>query len=144
MNKEQELEQLVQEVKAITINVPPLFELFVTLFSILTSIVLFAYPDMIYSYPARLYTHMMYLMPQYVWALCFFVACLLKAVGLLVGINWLRIVGLLGSAALYIALTVCYAIDFPSLGAITFSCMTIFTILSIPLVKHTTIRHKAE
>ncbi|WP_251635169.1 hypothetical protein [Sporosarcina sp. NCCP-2716] len=58
--------------------------------------------------------------------------------------NWIRmrVTGLALSSALYATMTVCYALSFPSIGTITFGCMTVFTLLSIPLVKHTTIRHK--
>jgi hypothetical protein len=145
MNKqEQELEQLVKEVESVNITVPPLFELFATMFSILVAIMLFAYPNMIYTYPARLYDNMMTIMPQSWWAISFFGASMLKAAGLLIGKNVLRIVGLLASVALYITLAICYALDFPSIGSITFSCMAIFTIISIPFVKHTSIKYKGE
>lgn len=145
MNKqERELEQLVKEVESINVSVPPLFELFATVFSIAVAIMLFAYPNMIYDYPARLYDRMMWVMPQSWWAISFFAACMLKAVGLLCNKDTLRVVGLLVSTVLYTTLAVCYTMDFPSIGSITFFCMMIFTVISIPFVKHTSIKHKKE
>lgn len=139
--KERELEQLVDELENDKFAVPPFFELYVTVFSILVSVMLFAYPNMIYAYPARLYDHMMAIMPQYSWAIGFFVVALLKSIGLLLNINVLRVVGLVGSAILYAMMTYCYAMDFPSIGAVTFACMLIFTVISIPFVKNTSIKH---
>lgn len=145
MNKqEKELDKLVKEVESINVTVPPLFELYATLFSISVAIMMFAYPSMIYNYPARLYDHMMSLMPQYMWAVCFFIACLTKASGLMLNINIVRIIGLLMSAVLYILMAVCYAMDFPSIGTLTFVSMAVFSLVSIPFVKHTSIKHKKE
>ena len=145
LNKqERELEKLVKEVEASNVSVPPFFELYTTVFSIAVSVMLFMYPNMIYAYPARLYDHMMAIMPQSTWAICFFAACMLKAAGLLMDKNVLRIVGLVFSAVLYTLMTVCYAMDFPSIGSVTFGCMTLFTLVSIPFVKHTSIKHKKE
>lgn len=142
--QERELEKLVKEVEASNISVPPFFELYTTVFSIAVSVMLFMYPNMIYTYPARLYDNMMAVMPQSTWAICFFVACMFKAAGLLLDKNTLRIVGLVFSAALYILMTICYAMDFPSIGSVTFACMTLFTLISIPFVKHTSIKHRKE
>ena len=139
--KEQELEQLVDELDQEKFAVPPFFELYVTVFSIAVSIMLFAYPNMIYAYPARLYDHMMGIMPQYAWAIGFFMVALLKSVGLLININFLRVIGLIGSTVLYGLMTYCYAMDFPSIGSVTFACMLLFTAISIPFVKSTSIKH---
>src|SRR5699024_10334462 len=99
---------------------------------------------MIYAYPARLYDYMMAIMPQSTWAICFFAACMIKADGLLMDKHVLRIVGLVFSAVLYTLMTVCYEIDFSSIGNVTFGCMTLFTFVRIPFVKHTSIKHKKE
>lgn len=147
MNRQEvELEELAEKVNQKTpYSVPPMFELYATLFSILISIMFFIYPDMLFradGHPIKLFANMSRIMPQWAWALCFFVACMLKAIGLMFTINWMRIAGLVLSSLLYVSLAFCYAVDFPSIGAIVFSCMTMFTIISVPLVKHTTIRHK--
>src|SRR5699024_10061823 len=139
--KERELEQLVDELENDKFAVPPFFELYVTVFSIAVSVMLFVYPNMIYAYPARLYDHMMGIMPQYAWAIGFFAVALLKSFGLLLNINVLRVIGLVGSAILYAMMTYCYAVAFPSIGAVTFACMLIFTVISIPFVKNTSIKH---
>lgn len=140
--KERELERLVNEVETTKINVPPLFELFATVFSIFISIMLFVYPNMIYTYPAQLYENMMAIMPQFMWAILFFIACMCKSIGLLLDKDIMRVVGLVLSVLLYIGLTICYAMDFPSIGTITFACMALFAVISIPFVKHTSIRYK--
>jgi len=142
--KERELKKLVDEVESTHVSVPPLFELFTTLFSILVAIMLFAYPDMIYNYPARLYDHMMNLMPQYMWAMLFFISCMFKSIGLLTDKNMLRVIGLVLSVVVYGLMTFCYALDFPSIGSITFACMALFSVISIPFVKYTSIKHKKE
>src|SRR5699024_7750979 len=92
--------------------------------------------------PARLYDNMMAVMPQYLWAFSFFVAAMFKSIGLLWDKNTLRVIGLIASTVLYVVMTICYAIDFPSIGSLTFGCMTAFTVVSIPFVKHTSIKHK--
>lgn len=143
--QEIELEELVEKVnQKIPYTIPPMFELYATLFSISTAIMFFLYPKMLYAgvaEPVRVYTHMQFIMPQSMWACAFFVACMLKAIGLIFNYAWMRKTGLLFSSVLYAALTVCFALTFPSIGAISFGCMTIFTVVSVPLVKHTTIRH---
>lgn len=142
--QDKELKKLVEEVEATNISVPPFFELYATVFSILVSIMLFAYPNMIYDYPARLYDHMMAVMPQYLWAFSFLIACIFKSIGLLWDKNFLRIAGLLMSVVLYVLMSFCYAVDFPSIGSITFGCMTIFSVISVPFVKHTSIKYKGS
>lgn len=140
--KEKELYDLVQDVESTNIVTQPLFELYATLFSIALTILLFAYPNMIYSQPANLYDNMIDVMPQWKWGVSFFTAAMFKAFGLLFDKNFLRIIGLCASSILYIALAVLYAMNFPSIGAITFSTMAIFSLLSIPIVKYTNIKHK--
>lgn len=142
--KERELDKLVNDVKSTNISVPPFFELYTTVFSLLAAIMLFTYPNMIYIYPARLYDHMMALMPQYMWAFGFFIASMFKSVGLLINKDVLRIIGLVLSVILYALMTYCYAMDFPSIGSITFLCMTLFSAVSMPFVKHTSIKYKKE
>lgn len=142
--QDRELKKLVEDVEATEISVPPFFELYATLFSILVSIMLFAFPNMIYAYPARLYDHMMAIMPQYLWAFSFLIACLFKSVGLLWDKDVLRVMGLSMSVVLYGTMTICYAMDFPSIGSITFACMALFAGVSIPFVKHTSIKYKKE
>lgn len=145
MNKQElELEKLVNEVEMDSnFSPPPLFELYTTLFSILICVVFFLYPQMLYE-SKSLYILMINVMPQYAWALFFFVACLLKAIGLILDKGIMRVLGLVLSSLLYIVLCICYSMDFPSIGAITFACMAVFTAISIPLVKFTTIRHKGD
>lgn len=144
--QERELEVLAQEVKDDhTISIPPMFELYATLFSILMSVMFFIYPQMLYGGDGgtvRVYSNMMHVMPQAAWACSFFTASMLKAIGLLTDKTFMRVLGLILSSVLYIALAVCYSIAFPSIGAITFTCMAVFTIISVPLARHTTIRHK--
>lgn len=139
--KERELEDLVNEVEQRPINIPPLFELYVTIFSIAITIMLFAYPNMI-DVSTKLYHYMEAIMPQRAWALSFFSACVLKGIGLLINVNWLRIAGLLASVVLYVMLSICYAMSWPSMGTAIFSLMAVFSVVSIPFVRHTSIRIK--
>lgn len=135
--REQELDQLVEKVKnENSIRFPPIFEMYATLFSISVSILMFIFPDMLQP-DTNLYTWMLKIMPQFMWAFCFFGAGMVKAVGLLVDNAALRILGLVMSAILYLVFTVCYALSFPTIGSVTFACMTVFTAISINIVKHT-------
>lgn len=142
MNKQEiELEKLVNEVDATNVSVPPLFELYTTVFSIALSIMLFSYPDMIDA-STRLYYYMTMIMPQTAWAFSFFAASMFKAIGLLWDKNFMRITGLSLSVVMYAFLTFCNIFSFPSIGSITFSLMAIFAGLSIPFVKHTSIKYR--
>ena len=136
-NKEKELEQLVEKVKNESdLRFPPIFEMYATLFSLSVSILMFIFPNMLQP-DTNLYTWMLKIMPQFMWAFSFFGAGMVKAVGLLLDNVALRVLGLVMSAMLYLVFTVCYAINFPAIGAVTFACMTLFTVISINIVKHT-------
>lgn len=120
---------------------PPVFELYITLFSILMSAMMFLFPDMLHdSVPVTLGAVVLGLMPQYVWASVFFVAGMLKAIGLLVDNNTMRTIGLFISAVTYVVFSVGHILAFPSIGSVTFICMSVFTVLSITMVKHTGIK----
>ncbi|WP_405101392.1 hypothetical protein [Oceanobacillus sp. FSL H7-0719] len=121
----------------------PVFEVYVTMFSILTAVMLFWFPDMLSvstSNITNLYWLLLSIMPQFMWAILFFVAGMIKAIGLLVDNNATRIIGLILSAFIYIVFAICYAISFPTIGFVVFTCMSIFTLISIPMVKHTGVR----
>ena len=136
-NKEKELEQLVEKVKNESdLRFPPIFEMYATLFSLSVSILMFIFPNMLQP-DTNLYTWMLKIMPQFMWAFSFFGAGMVKAIGLLLDNVALRVLGLVMSAVLYLVFTVCYAINFPTIGAVSFACMTVFTVISINIVKHT-------
>lgn len=121
----------------------PTFEVYATVFSIITAISLFWFPQMLDSTKIlggtsiNVYWAFLYVMPQWAWAITFFVAGITKALGLLVKKDRMRILGLVLSVVIYLCFTVCYVISFPAIGMVVFFCMTMFTIISIPLVKHT-------
>lgn len=139
-----ELEQLVNKIDNTRISVPPLFELFVTTFSIAIAIMFFAYPTMLEDNQTNLYDAMLQIMPQSGWSIAFLIACMIKACGLLLDNNSMRITGLLCSVVIYLIFTICYALNFPTIGMVTFSCMTLFSGISIPFVKHTSITWKRK
>lgn len=142
-NQEQKLEEASQMIDNYTVRKHvPTFEVYATVFSILTAIMLFWFPTMLAATQAGtggLYALLLDIMPQYMWAFAFFGAGVLKAVGLLVKSDSMRILGLVMSAILYLVFTICYAVNFPTIGMVTFLCMTIFTLVSITLVKHTSL-----
>ena len=118
----------------------PVYEWYVTMFSISLSVILFLFEGMLThtgSNVTNLYDIMLNIMPQYMWAFAFLGAGLIKAVGLLVSHDALRILGLTMSVVLYTVMTVCYALNFPTIGAITFGWMTVFSVVSLFMVKHT-------
>jgi hypothetical protein len=141
--QEQKLEEASQMIESYTVKKHvPTFEVYATVFSILTAIMLFWFPTMLETTQAStggLYWLLLSIMPQYMWAFIFFGAGVLKAVGLLVKSDSMRVLGLVMSAILYLVFTICYAINFPAIGMVTFSCMTLFTLISIVLVKHTSL-----
>lgn len=140
-DKEIKLEEISDKVNNYkTTKHPPMYEMYVTLFSILTAVMLFLFPDMLQppdSSVTNLYWLLLSIMPQYMWAFAFFVAGVTKAVGMLIDNAPTRITGLVLSALIYSVFAVCYAMNFPTIGAVTFTCMFIFTLISIPMVKHT-------
>src|SRR5699024_12656332 len=116
---------------------PPVFEMYVTLFSILTAVILFLFPDMLQPEVdgiSNLYWLLLSIMPQYMWALTFFVAGITKSIGMLIGNNASRMIGLLMSAVIYAVFAICYTMSFPTIGSIVFVSMTIFTLVSLPMV----------
>lgn len=141
--QEQKLEEASQMIENYTIKKHvPTFEVYSSVFSILTAIMLFWFPTMLETTQASkggLYWLLLNIMPQYMWAFAFFASGILKSVGLLVKSDSMRILGLVMSAILYLVFTICYAINFPAIGVITFFSMTIFTLVSIVLVKHTSL-----
>lgn len=145
---EKELEELVKEVEYKSeevYNHPPLFELFVTMFSITMAVLLFMFPTMLYEpFPLKLYDSMTWVMPQSTWAFVFLIACIVKAVGLLFGLNKLRIIGLVISAVIYSSIAVFHALDFPSFGTVVFTYMTLFSLISIPTVSYTSIKQRKD
>jgi len=144
----EKLEEAAHQIEQKPITTPPpAFEIFTTCVSISVAVMLSLYPDMFYvldSSPANLYRNMAGLMPQTLWALIFFVACMLKAMGLLFNLKRMRIIGLIASTCLYALMAYCYALDFPSIGFIVFTYMTLFALMSIPIVKHSSIRKRKK
>lgn len=139
MDKEQELDELVEKVRSETdISFPPIFEMYVTLFSMASSVLLFIFPSMLQT-EANIYNLMLIIMPQFAWGMFFFIAGIIKSIGLWLDIKSLRIVGLIMSTFLYATLSVCFYFNFPSFGAISFTMMTVFTLISISMVKRTKI-----
>lgn len=122
---------------------PPVFEMYVTLFSILMAVMLFLFPDMLQ--PSRdgitnVYWLLLIIMPQYMWALLFFIVGITKSVGLLLDNNVVRVTGLTISVIMYAVFSAMYIINFPTIGTVVFVSMTIFTLFSISAVKHTGIK----
>lgn len=138
-SEEQKLDDIAQRIENENLAVfPPVFEMYATLFSILVAVIMFIFPSMLHS-EDDLYKWMLAIMPQYMWAFSFFIVGILKAVGLMIDNNHMRVIGLVGSSFLYAMMTVCYAIDFPSVGTVMFACMTVFAVFSISIVKHTSL-----
>ena len=135
---EKEIELMMENLEVDkALKTPPLFEMYITLFSLGTAIVLFLFPGMLDEGNANVYDWMTRIMSQNGWALVFFLASLLKASGLLFNQNILRYGGLIISSLIYLTMTICYTTGFPALGTVQFACMTLFSLLSISVVKHT-------
>lgn len=134
-----ELEKLVKDFEEEKFNgQPPLFELFITTFSLLLTVTLFIYPEML-NKGFRAYDILLQVMPSYLWGLSFFTASMLKGTGLLLDIKSLRIIGLILSAVFYFILSLSYAVDFPAISSIMYGVVAVFSVFSIQQVKHTSI-----
>lgn len=139
MDKEQQLEALTEKIeKAEDPIALPLFEIFITLFSVTVSILLFLEPNMIQggADSGNIYENLSRIMPQPFWAFWFFIGGITKTLGLLLNNLTLRLVGLVVSAALYGIMTVCYVMDFPNFSTILFAWMTVFVFIAMSLAKH--------
>lgn len=134
----QEIAARVEEVRSR--KFVPLFEWYVTMFSVIFSVALFIFPDFLRytgNNVTNLYAIMLDLMPQYMWAFSFLIAGLIKSVGLLIKNNAMRTLGLALSILLYLIMTICYSVNFPAIGSIIFGLMTLFSGVSVMIVKHT-------
>jgi len=141
-SKEQQLEEISKKVNNYRPNKnPPIYEMFVTMISIALSVVLFLFPEMLTVGYSEVYALLISLMPQWLWAFTFFGAGMMKAVGMLLDNKYLRIGGLIVSALIYLVFTISYASAvFPSIGAVVFTAITVFSLISIPEVKRTGLR----
>lgn len=144
--QEKDLEEIYHQIKNYAPFKPiPVFEVYLSTFSILITIMLFWFPSLMHQAASRdaenLYGHLLGIMPQYWWAFAFAITALLKALGLMFRFNSMRIVGLLFSAILYSIITFFFIIDSPNIGSVQFGCLTVFSILAMFVVKHTAIRN---
>lgn len=134
---EKELDELVKDIEDNSFKgKPPIFELSVTTISLLLTVTLFIYPEtLLKGYDS--YKIMLQVMPSPMWAIAFFIASLLKGVGLLTDIKVLRVFGLIASTMLYFVMSLSFASDFPTVSSITYGVMAIFSVVSITQVKGT-------
>lgn len=141
---EQDIQNLADELDEKLASAPPMYEIFITVFSLAFAVFLLVVPEALTHGDAasqwKPYLAMLNIMPQVGWALVFSAASLAKAIGLLLDNKSLRIIGLLLSAVLYLILTGCFAYGFPNIGVVTYATMGIFTLASLPLVKVTGLR----
>lgn len=143
-NEEKELNKIVEDFRCTTAaGTPPIFEIAITTFSLLLTITLFIYPSMLLT-GYKAYEIMLQIMPGYMWGIVFFIASLLKGFGLLLDIKILRICGLIMSAILYFIMSLSYAVEFPTISAIMFGVLAIFSVASIQQVKSTTIINRGS
>ena len=143
--KEKELEQQFKRVKEFPAFRPiPVFEMFISAFSISVTLMLFWQPTMLHDHTVAgasgLYSTLLKIMPQHMWAIAFAFASLLKSFGLLLEFDSLRYLGLLMSLTLYSIISAVFILEAPNIGMLTFTCMAIFTLVSFFVVKHTSIR----
>lgn len=125
------------EVKPKRKPIIPLLEISLSLFSAYAAILLLLSPGTLSGAHLPLYENMNNIMPQMWWALTFLGAALIKAVGLVARICWLRMVGLSLSSVIYAAIAICYFLDFPNFGAGLFTIMAFMAFMSIFYVKAT-------
>ena len=131
------LEQVAAQAENFDIPQPfPVFEIFVAMVALGISMILFMFTDFMETDYA-LYHLMNTVLPQYGWGISFAVGGIVSGMGLLLHTNWLRIFGLVMLAGVYGVMAVCYIMEFPTIGAVVMTGMTLFSLLSIPIVKFT-------
>ena len=148
-DKEQELEMKFNRVKDYPSFRPiPVFELFISTFSISITLILFWIPGFMHQNTAvggeNLYSMLLEVMPQYMWAFVFAAAALLKAFGMLLEWNAMRYTGIVISILLYAIIAYMFIVMAPNIGMIQFTCMAVYSIVSLVNVKHTSIRTRKE
>ena len=142
IEEEQELNEELQEIAAAarTIRPIPLFEWFVTMFSIAMSVVLFLDPTVLMQSgetPIETYDIMLQMAPPHLWAFAFLLAGLTKSVGLLVHSIPLRILGLVMSVLIYLSLSITFIVHYPNIGAVMGTLTAIFSGIAITAIKPT-------
>ncbi|MEK4025540.1 hypothetical protein [Sporosarcina sp. FSL W7-1283] len=144
-----ELSKRVEE-KVMKKNIP-LFEVFVTLYSILVSIMILQFPSVMEimvidhgSEGVLIFEMLLDLANPWVYGVIFFIAGAFKGLGLVIDNAPMRVVGLLLSVALYSTFTLALMFNAPSFILISFFTMSIFSTISLTLVKSTGISLKQE
>lgn len=144
MSGEQQLEQVVRSIRELEMaKAPPIFELYSSLVAISISILLFLLKGVFFQ-EATFYVLMRAVMPQYGWALLFFAAGVLSAVGMLIDNDGLRIFALALMVASFGMVAAFYILTFPNMAGVLMFWLTIFSGVSIPMVKHTGIRKQKQ
>lgn len=149
--KEMELEEISKKVEKYTPqkNIP-IFEVFISIFSLAMSVVLFLFPSIMFvevysnGNTEQVYGFLLNIVPQYVYGIAFFVGAMFKAFGLLFSKNYLRVIGLCFSVVLYLLFAICLMLSNPGILMILFIDLLLFTIISIPLVKTSSISTRIE
>ena len=140
IEEEQELNEELQEIAASarTVRPIPLFEWFITMFSITMSVVLFLDPNVLMrsgDTPIETYDVMLRMAPPHLWAFAFLIAGLTKSVGLLVHSIPLRVFGLLMSVLIYLSLSITFIVHYPNIGAIMGTLTAAFSAIAIVAIK---------
>lgn len=145
MDKEKQLEQVanralrVQQMKI----APPIFELYAALVAISVACMFFLLPTVL-SGKNGFDAMVLAILPQWGWAIVFFVGGVTSATGILINSDAIRIIALILLSMIYGTFTVLYGFAFPNFGIILIGWLTIFTIASIPIVRFTGLRTKKE
>lgn len=142
MNKEQRLKEIANALEEHSYTkAPPIFELFAAIVAMSISTLLFVLVG-VFEQDATFYELMRMVMPQTGWAATYFVVGIVAAAGLIFDKKTVRIISLGAMAATFGLTTVFYLMTFPNLSGILMFWITIFTIISIPMVKFTGLKYK--
>lgn len=140
MNNDQQLEHLSNTIQNYKVSkAPPIFELFASLVAMSISILLFTLAG-VFQQEATFYILMRTVMPQIGWATAFLVVGFSSGLGMILDKKTIRIVSLAALLILFGIVAVFYLITFPNLAGILMFWISIFTGLSIPLVRYTGLR----
>lgn len=138
--KELQLEQVSKAIENHKVSkAPPIFELYAALIAMSIATIMFLVPGIL-SQASEIYGYMKIVAPQGGWAVMFLVSGLVSAIGMLADKGFLRVLGLLFMSIMYSVLTVVYTMVLPNFGVVLMLWLTVFTIVSIPIVKYTGLR----
>lgn len=137
MNTEQQLEQVTDAIRTYSLKkAPPIFEIFSAIVAMSMSVLLFSLPGVM-EQDMTFYRLMLAVLPQYGWAIAYFSGGIVATIGLLFDSVSIRITALCFLVVAFGITAAFYIVTFPNLAGVLMFWITIFSAVSVPMVKYT-------